>query len=371
MINKSSKPYDEIVYLLQGGGALGIYQAGVCESLLQSGFSPNWVIGTSVGSIHAAIIAGNRPENRVKKLNEFWKLVTWNFPNIPMPENNGLNDGLWEWFNYWNALWTMFMGQPNFFMPKFFNPWLLAGRPDQLSFYDNSELYTTLQKVVDFDLINQKKVRLTLGCVLVRCGEDFHFDNFHQTIGPEHVAASCALPPGFPAVKIGEEYYWDGGIGSNTPFSVLLEEKDPKKLLCFIVNLFSRPNRLPSSIMDVFKFKKEFDFASRHLEILRYFCELHFLQQKINALAKDFDNEKMDSVLKKIKDMGHPTALNIVRFHYQERPTDLWSKDFNFSSQVLKEHRQAGLNDAAKALKDLSWIDFSIDDDFGAIIHDF
>ncbi|KTC83043.1 patatin-like phospholipase family protein [Legionella cincinnatiensis] len=364
-----NKSYDKIVYLLQGGGALGSYQLGVCEALLEHDYSPDWVVGTSIGAINAAIIAGNKPQNRVTKLNEFWSSITSSFPIFIEVDDNVL---LQEFQNYMSAYWIAFFGQDNFFKPWLINPiFFLANTPDKISIYDTSQLRETLEKVIDFKFINQKKVRLTVGAVNIKGGKLVHFDNTHQEIGPEHIMASCALPPGFPAVKIANEYYWDGGLSSNTPFAILLEEKMPKKLLCFIVNLFSYPEHLPSSFMDVLTCKKEIVFASRHHKVLDYFRELHCLQHTIHELPKEVMKDKdIETAMQRIVQSGHPTALNIVRFHYQKMKSDLLSKDYNFSEQAIKAHRNSGYTDAQKAIKKSAWQSSPVGDK-GAIIHEF
>ncbi len=366
---KTKHPYDQIVYLLQGGGALGSYQAGVCEALLEHDCGPDWIVGTSIGSINAAIVVGNKPEHRIAKLKEFWNTVSYPLPSLVGLENIFL---IQEFQNFFNATMIAMTGQPNFFKPRLINPLIFStNTPDKISFYDTSELRETLINLIDFDLINQKKIRLTLGAVRIKGGEAVRFDNFHEVIGPEHVMASSALPPGFPAIKIDNEYYWDGGISSNTPFAVVLEERIPQKLLCFIVNLFSYPEHIPTSLMDVLKSKKEIEFASRHMEVLHYFCELHYLQQAINSLSKTVTNNKdIDQALKRIQQSGHPTSLNIVRFHYRDSHSNLWSKDFNFSTEAIKEHWRMGYTDVKKSLEQPAWLD-SIAGDSGAIIHDF
>jgi len=362
-------PYDQIVYLLQGGGALGSYQAGVCKALLEHDCAPDWVVGTSIGAINAAIIAGNKPQDRIAKLNEFWDTVSY-----PLPSFIGLEDNIFlqEFENYFNSALITLTGQPNFFRPRLINPWIFSEKtPDKISFYDTSELRETLIKVIDFDLINKNPVRLTLGAVRIKGGKAVRFDNTHQVIGPEHIMASSALPPGFPAIKINNEYFWDGGLSSNTPFAVVLEEKIPQKLLCFIVNLFSYPAHIPTSLMDVLKYKKEIEYASRHQEILHHFCELHYLQHTLNLLSTTvFNNHDLDETLKKIEQIGHPTSLNIILFHYRDRRSNLWSKDFNFSMQAIKEHWTAGYNDATRALENPSWQDLVVDES-GAAIHEF
>lgn len=361
--------YDQTVYLLQGGGALGSYQVGVCQALLEHECMPDWLVGTSIGAINASIIAGNKPKDRIDKLNEFWNTITSPLLLPHVPTDNYL---FGEWKKFWSAQWTLWFGQPGFFKPRLMNPWFISSTPDNISFYDTTELRQTLENVIDFDLINEKKIRLTLGAVNARTGLSVRFDNIRHNIGPEHVMASCALPPGFPAIKIDNEYYWDGGISSNTPFSVVLEEKIPKKLLCFIINLFSYREHIPSTLMGIIKSKKELEYASRHREILHYFLELHYLQNIIHSTAKLItNNTDLNNAVKKITDIGHPTSLNIVRFHYLDKPSDLWSKDYNFNWQALNEHRQAGYVDALNALKKPIWLDQPVDEINGAIIHEF
>ncbi len=363
-----ARSYDKIVYLLQGGGALGAYQAGVCQALLEHQCEPDWVVGTSIGAINASIIAGNEPQDRIAKLKEFWNMVTVPVPEFIGPENNML---VLQSFNYWVAQWILMYGVPHFFKPKYITPSLFINNtPDKISFYDTTELRTTLEKVVNFKLINQKRVRLTLGAVRIRGGLDVHFDNTKQIIGPEHIMASSALPPGFPAIKIDGEYYWDGGVSSNTPFSVLLEEKISQKLLCFLVNLFTRPEYIPTSLMDIYKYKKEIEFASRHQEVLHYFYELHYLKHAIDILSKTVHDPNIEKMLKKIAQYRHPTSLNIVRFHYRDPASSLWSKDFNFASVAINDHWQHGYNDVQKAFKFSTWLNEMVDES-GALVHEF
>jgi NTE family protein len=364
-----SQSYDQVVYLLQGGGALGAYQVGVCEAFLDFGCPPDWLIGTSIGAINAAIIAGNKPKLRIKKLKEFWGMIELKVPFFPINENHIF---LQKVQNYYIAQLITFFGLPGFFTPKLFNPWhLLSNTPDQLSYYDTKALRATLEKVIDFELINKKQTRLTLGVVHVNSGKDVRFDNHYQTINVDHVMASCALPPGFPAINIKGEYYWDGGVSSNTPLSVILKEKNPKKLLCVLVDLFSFPDHNPTSIMEVHKFKKEFEYASRHQEILNQFLEVHYLQETINDLAKmQKNNKSLEFALKKIAHIGHPSSLNIAHFHYKDQASDLSSSDFNFSPHELKKHWQSGLQAAQKALEKSSWMQSEVGES-GVIIQEF
>ncbi len=357
---KKPRPYDKIVYLLQGGGALGSYQVGVCEGLLKSNREPNWVIGTSIGSINGAIIAGNKPEDRVKKLKEFWSIVATPLSSFLMPSDDKY---VRESQNFWTTQWTILFGLPNFFSPRLMNPWFVySSTADKLSFYDTIDLKNTLEKLIDFELINSKKVRLTLCAVNVEDGLTVNFDNFKQEIRADHILASCALPPGFPAVKIDGKYYWDGGLASNTPLSVVLEEPKTCKALCFMINLFSHHEEDPKTMFDVIKRARDLEYAGRHREIFKYFCERHRLTILINKLLEQNVEYRNNPIFQEVEKFGQTSALNIIRFHYKDRPYDMWSKDFEFSEQSMYEHYLNGKRDFEKALAKPKWFDV-IDDD--------
>ncbi len=365
----TSHAYDLSVFVLQGGGALGAYQLGVLEGLLQQGSKADWLIGTSIGAINAAIVAGNLPENRIPKLKEFWQTIATPEWSYPMSFHN---EHLRRWQNFLSGQWTMFFGQQGFFAPQFFNPCqlFLKGTPDTLSFYDTKPLIATLEKVIDFNILNEKTTRLTLCAVCVEDGEMICFDNTRQIIEPKHIMASGALAPGFPAIKIDGKHYWDGGISSNTPFKIVLKEKIPQKIMCYMVNLFPNEDELPANLLGVMKRKKDIQYASRYHQVLHAFCEIHRLQHKIQKVYERYNKESPSKELSALCDLGHPSALNIVRFQYKNKPYDLFSKDFDFSAQSLKEHYQFGLNDAQTAINNPSWLDL-IDDDAGVVLHEF
>ncbi|OGT46113.1 MAG: hypothetical protein A3E83_08775 [Gammaproteobacteria bacterium RIFCSPHIGHO2_12_FULL_41_20] len=367
---KKPHPYDQVVYLLQGGGALGAYQVGVCEALLESGCEPDWVVGTSIGAINSAIIAGNTPEKRIEKLNQFWNRAATPFPEMPVLEDNYL---LRQVQKFWSSQWTLMFGVPGFFKPRILNPWLnFSNHPDQISFYDTRELRHTLEELVDFNLINSKKVRLTLASVCVENGQLVYFDNTKQVIGPEHVMASGALPPGFPAIRIEGKNYWDGGIISNTPLHAVVSDKSKAnlKLLCIMVHLFSYDQRTPISLMEILKRKKDMEFSSRFHQILQALCKNHDLNHIIDQLVDKY--AKFDSVenIKKLTKNASRKTINITRFHYRDDPSNLWSKDYEFSSQTLKEHRQTGYGDVKRALQDPCWLQ-AMPDDEGVVLHEF
>lgn len=340
--------YDKIVYVFQGGGALGSYQVGVYEGLSQQGLLPDWIIGTSIGAINGAILAGNKPEHRLKKLNQFWQTITSPLSNFLVPTQNNY---LRKLQNFWVAQHAILFGIPGFFKPKIISPWLVAhDTPSHLGLYDTDALRSNLLACIDFDLINAKKVRLTLGALQLESGEMNYFDSKHQVLGVEHVMASAALPPAFPAIEINGKHYWDGGVSSNTPLTVVIENRIPEKLLCFVVNLFTQEESLPTSMMSVMKRKKDIEFAGRYRKIMDYFYMFHRLQHKLHVAREKHKDEPHQT------DIEHQPMLNISRFHYHDQPCDLWCKDFEFSKQSLREHYEAGLNDVMNAVEKPTWL---------------
>src|SRR5579883_250223 len=232
---ESARKYETVALVVQGGGALGSYQCGVYEGLHRAGILPNWFAGISIGAINAAILAGNAPEHRLERLHGFWNRIST--PAIPFGHK------LFEWqenlratlplpsstlalANIQGAFAALLFGQSGFFVPRFPPPYVGVGHLESAtSFYDTSVLKTTLEEFVDFDRINAGEVRFSVGAVNVRNGNFIYFDNFGKhkyTIRAEHVMASGALPPAFAPVEIDGEYYWDGGVVSNTPLDHVL-----------------------------------------------------------------------------------------------------------------------------------------------------
>ncbi len=216
------RSFDHEILLFQGGGALGAYQAGIYEGLAAEGMTPNWFVGISIGAVNATILAGNPPERRVERLREFWDRVSSYAPLTPPAMLDS-----WRPFLDRLSVWSVAtFGISGFFVPRVPSPLLApTASPEVLSLYDTSPLKKTFEELVDFDLINEGHARLSLGAVNVRNGESVYFDNRKTRIAPEHVLASGALPPGFPAVEIDGEEYWDGGLVSNTPLHYVWDQK--------------------------------------------------------------------------------------------------------------------------------------------------
>ncbi len=249
-----------IALVLQGGGALGAYQAGVYQALHEAGIEPDWVSGVSIGAINAALIAGNPPEQRLERLQTFWNTITARQVWLHTPDG----DVFRQMRNMTSAWMTTVFGQPGFFEPRRVNPWVSpAGAADATSYYDTGPLRETLLKLVDFDRLNDPSVRFSVVAVNALTGNFVYFDNATTRIEPEHVMASGALPPAFPTVRIGTDYFWDGGLVSNTPLQHLLAQDDDHNALIFQVDLFSARGTLPRTIQDVAARQKDILYSSR------------------------------------------------------------------------------------------------------------
>ncbi len=339
--------------VLQGGGALGAYQGGVFEALQETGVEIDWVAGISIGAINAALIAGNRPEKRVPALRKFWQKITSNVV-WPAPE---LGDNARQIFNRLSSFSSMGAGQPGFFSPRVPPPYLRAhGAPGAASFYDTSELRQTLLELIDFDLINSGKTRLSVGAVNVRTGNFIYFDSAHREIAPEHIMASGALPPGFPAVEIDGECYWDGGLVSNTPLMHVLEDDGEEDMLVFQVDLFSSRGGLPGDLFEVENRRKQIGFSSRTRLNTDHFQQTHALKKAIAELYQALPPEsRQDPRLKDLSELGQSHSVSIVHLIYRPRRYELHSSDYEFSRASMKEHWQSGHNDTQRTLHDPDW----------------
>jgi NTE family protein len=285
-------PFERVALVLQGGGALGAYQAGVYQAIDEANIRIDWVCGTSIGGINGALLAGNRAERRVERLREFWEEVTeppMRIPNIPwftdLPWNG--NSQARYWTNRMSAFATMFHGVPNFFTPRPFPPLSSAAeRPDQVSYYDTAPLKATLARLVDFDLINEKPMRFSVAATNVRTGAPVYFDNLNETLSAAHVMASASLPPGFPPTEIDGEYYWDGGVVSNSPMQFVIDDRPRYSALVFQVDLWDANGEVPLDIPSANLRALEIHSASR----LNITLEQYRKTQKFrHAVAKFLD----------------------------------------------------------------------------------
>jgi NTE family protein len=306
------------VLVLQGGGALGSYQAGAYQALCHSNFEPEWVAGISIGAINAALIAGNPPEKRVERLKEFWRMVSPPLPWNPMTTD----DRQRSYFNETSAAMIAAFGAPGFFTPRIPPaPLWPQGSPQSQSYYDTSPLRATLERLVDFDRINDLKTRLSVGAVGVTSGNFRYFDNFEfkklgKKIGPEHIMASGALPPGFPSIVIEGEHYWDGGIASNTPLDYVLDEETREDLLIFQIDLFSARGLLPTTLLEAAEREKDIRFSSRTRMNTDKNKQVHdarkALRELIGKLPDDLKNDPSVEILREAAKENTVTVVHLI-----------------------------------------------------------
>ena len=350
---RTRPPFDCIALLLQGGGALGAYQAGVYEALAEADLHPDWVAGISIGAINAALIAGNSPETRVEKLRRFWHDITADPVGVWPPTVGVGGDFARTWANRWSATAAALFGAPAFFSPRMGHPLLQPdGTPQATSFYDTSALKATLERLVDFDRINSGEMRFSVGAVNVATGNFVYFDNSTHVIRPEHVMASGSLPPGFPAVEIEGEHYWDGGLVSNTPLQWVLECADRQDTLAFQVDVWNARGSVPRTLGEVATRQKEIQYSSR----TRANSDRFRKEQKLrNALADLFaklpDELKATPEFALLNQEAGRKVYNVIQLIYRSKQYEGESKDFEFSSRSMLDHWTAGLNDTVRTLR--------------------
>jgi NTE family protein len=349
-------PFEVVALVLQGGGALGAYQAGVYEALSEAGIHPNWIAGMSIGAVNAAIIAGNPPEARVDRLRQFWTQVTADGP-WPGAGNACINlargDAMRQLLNHMSAGFAMAMGATGFFTARQVPPWFEpAGTIEATSFYDTSNLKRTLERLVDFDRLNAGESRFSIGAVNVRTGNFVYFDTTTHTVRPEHIMASGALPPGFPAVEIEGEYYWDGGIVSNTPLQWLFESLPARDALAFQVDLWSARGEFPRNIFEVMTREKEIRYSSRTragTDQFKYVQKLrHALAGLLDKLPEDLKNSADARLLGTVAERK---VYSVVHLIYRPTNYEGHSKDYEFSRLSMQEHWRAGYQDAQRTLR--------------------
>jgi NTE family protein len=337
--------------VLQGGGALGSYQAGVYEALATSEYIPDWVAGISIGAINAAIIAGNAPENRVAQLRSFWEEVTSHSSIWPSTLGGPLAEGQ----RRLGSLAALMFGQPGFFAPRPMLDWISF--PNPTSYYNTSSLKSTLERLVDFDRINAKAMRFSVGAVNVRTGSFAYFDNDSITIRPEHVMASGALPPGFPPVEIDGEQYWDGGLVSNTPLQHVLDYLPRRSSLSFQVDLFHAHGRLPANLEEVNEREKDIRYSGRTRTGTEALRLKHDVRHNINALHEMLPQELKDTPEAKwLYNFGCVTTMDIVQLIYRPREPQGALKDYEFGRATMNARWAQGFSDARTTLLTSPWL---------------
>lgn len=358
---------DHIALVLQGGGALGAYQAGIYQALHEAGLRPDSVAGVSIGGINAAIIAGNPPEQRVERLRAFWEGIT----SRPISLFSLDGDIFRKATNAWSAFLTTSLGQPGFFTPNKINPWLSPrGSRTATAFYDTKPLRDTLLQLIDFDLLNSGVVRYAAGAVNILTGNFAYFDSTQTEIIPEHIMASGALPPACPAVEIGTDYYWDGGLVSNTPLQHVLENAASEHLLIFQVDLFSARGALPRDMNDVLARQKDIQYSSRTRLVTDYFRQKHDRDVMLRKLLAKIPHEQLDPAERALKasceTMPQATILEMI---YQQAAYESQAKDYEFSADSMREHWNSGYMDTIRTLRHREWLKVS-EGENGLSVHD-
>jgi len=343
----------QVVFVLQGGGALGAYQAGVYQALHEAGVEPDWIIGTSIGAINGAIIAGNKEKDRLSQLRQFWERVTCCglmeatrlYPGV---ENTVLN------------LATLMQGIPNFFEP---NPGAWQGLHAHLgveraAYYSTDPLRGTMSALVDFDYLNERHIRLTVGTVNVQSGKMCYFTNRDIVLGLEHVMASAAIPPAFPAVRIEGEAYWDGGVYSNTPLEAVLDDRPRRSSVIFAVQMWPSAGPEPETLWQVMGRQKDIQYSSRaesHLERQR---QIHRLRHVIRELEKYIPESERESLkVKNLLNWGCHTSMHVVELNAPPFIGEDPAKDIDFTASGIQSRWDAGYADAKRAIALAPWQD--------------
>jgi NTE family protein len=370
-------PYQTVALVLQGGGALGAYQAGVFQGLQEAGIEPGCLSGISIGALNVAIIAGNPPETRLARLTEFWETICQ--PNSgmalhPFVEQSlfNLNDTVRQTMSAIHAASAMFDGQKGFFRPRFPPaPTILPGNPNTASYYDTSALKATLERLCDFDRINSGAHHVSVGAVNVRTGNFIYFDNTKIKLRAEHFMASGALPPAFAAVEIDGEFFWDGGLVSNTPLAQVLETRPLRDTLVFQVDLWSARGAVPSNMSEVSDRVKDIQYSSRTRLVTDQLRHTQALRHMLLRMLEDIPAE--------LRSQGHYAQLaeglssskryNVIHLIYRNKPYEAHYKDYQFGLATMRAHWESGLEDIRHTLSDPQRLEMP-DNAAGFITHD-
>jgi NTE family protein len=338
---------DCVALVLQGGGALGSYQAGVIEGLSGSGIEIDWVAGISIGAVNAAIYAGNPEALRVERLHAFWDRMTGALPSFPIFPD----DRIREFIHEWSAGYVMMTGVPGFFKPRNVSPMFAApGSPEALSFYDSAPLEETLDALIDWDLLNSGAVRLSVGAVDVESGNFHYFDTTETRIDARHIMASGALPPGLPPIEIDGRLWWDGGLVSNTPLTHVLDHQQGS-LLAFQVDLFAAATELPRTIMDVAAREKEIRFSSRTRQVSDQVMKIRADREAVRKVLAKLPAAMLDDPdVQALAARSAEDPVNLVHLIYRANAWEGGSRDFEFSARTMREHWQAGAEAVAETM---------------------
>ena len=346
------------ILVFQGGGAVGAYQLGVYGALCKEGRQPDWVVGTSIGAINGAIIAGNPPERRLERLQAFWETMSltgeensWASPFVApfVAPGESMSSIL-------SSMHLMTQGLPGFFQPKLFSSFALGTNvpPEDAAYYDVSPLRDTLLDLVDFDYLATSPIRLSVGATDIQSASIKYFDSATTRLGPEHIMASGALPPAFPPVQIDGRYYWDGGLYSNTPLDWILHQPRDHSL-CIFATLWPIDDSVPTSSGEVMRREKEIRFASRAESVIEMEQEMHQLRHAVNLLAHELGDKITDLPIKELFDLGCGSVFHVLHLQAPRLPGEGAYKDIEFVSDRIHERAEAGFSDMTRAFEDKPW----------------
>ena len=363
-------PYPVIALVLQGGGALGAYQAGVFQGLDEAGITPNWVTGISIGALNTAIIAGNAPADRALRLREFWETIcrppmymrpVADLVNAWVARLGGETRKSFSAFEAWRAV---FQGQAGFFLPRLPPPWLAIEQPPgEVGYYDTAPMKATLEQFVDFERLNAGETRVTVSAVNVRTGNFEYFDNtsgdWKGRLRAEHFMASAALPPAFPAVEIDGEFYWDGALVSNTPLLKVLSTWPRPDTLAFQVDLWSALGIVPNNIWDAQERLKDIQFSSRTRAITDLLAREQHVRHLVRKLLHHIPDEHRcnDPVCKEARLWATDRRVNVIHLIYRDKEWDGMAKDYEFGALTMRDHWASGLDDMRRTLLHEDWLD--------------
>lgn len=356
--------YGQIVLVLQGGGALGAYQVGVYQALAEAGIAPDWVVGTSIGAINAALIAGGPANDGLSRLREFWKRVESDrFMGMPLP----------SWFpTAARNIMAVTTGIPSFFRPNtaaFVSSHAPLGA-EQAGYYSVAPLADTLGELVDFDQINSGPIRLTVGASNVQTSEMTYFDSRDHAIDLRHVMASGALPPAFPAVRIDDQLYWDGGILSNTPVEVVFDDNPRKNAMVFAVHLWNPHGNEPETIWEVMNRQKDVQYSSRAASHIKRQRQLHKMRHIIAEMTALIPEKDLASLKRRgLTGYGCTTQMHVIRLLAPALDYEDHAKDVDFSADGIRQRWEAGYRHTCETLEKAPWR-AEVDASEGFVLHE-
>jgi NTE family protein len=368
----------QVVLVFQGGGALGAYQGGVYQALHETGIEPDWVIGTSIGAINGAIIAGNEPGARLNRLRQFWDRMErkpfWGGVPFaaqfatPFAAPFAMMGG-----NIAAQLMTIFGGIAGYFSPNRALAFGGVHAPigvEQAGFYTIDALHDTLAAVVDFERIKAGAPRLTVGAVNVRSGRMHYFDSRSMAMTLQHVLASGALPPAFPAIRIDGDPYWDGGIYSNTPVEIVFDDHPRRDSVVFTVQVWHAAGPEPESLWQVLNRQKDIQYASRadsHIARQEHIHQLRHIVRELVRLMPEAQRQTPE--VQEMAGHGCGTIMHIVRLNAPRLDHEDHLRDIDFTSAGIYARWQAGYSDTMRVLKRRPW-QMRVDPMVGVAVHE-